>query len=152
MNVKRIVVLGVSLFVLSATASAELIKTSGERSASVWVECLNDTILVEWEYDRTISVIETKHTWMFTRNERQSGTATDSYGNSWKFRGHWQTTEHADLTALQYTTNFHLLSHDVMVGEPGGPGNLVFRTMWRITYDEGVPTLVLRETTVDCLP
>ena len=152
MSIKKLLALGVSLFALSATASAEVIKASGQRSTTAWVECLNDTILIDWEFDRIISTIETKRTWMFTRNVRQKGTATDSFGNTWRFSGHFQTTEHVDLTALQYTTNFHLLSHDVMVGQQGGPGNLLFRTMWRITYDEGVPTLELRETTVDCLP
>ena len=152
MKINKIIVVGVSLIALSATASAGVIKANGQRSAAAWVECLNDTILIEWEFDRVVTTIETKRTWMFTQNARQKGTATDSFGNTWKFNGHFQTTEHVDLSALQYTTNFHLLSHDVMVGQPGGPGNLLFRTMWRITVDEGVPTLVLRETTVDCLP
>ena len=152
MKINKLIVVGVSLIALSATASAEVIKASGQQSTTAWVECLNDTILIEWEFDRVITTMETKHTWMFTRNVRQTGTATDSFGNTWKFNGHFRTTEHVDLTALQYTTNFHLLSHDVMVGQPGGLGNLLFRTMWRITYDEGVPTLELRESTVDCLP
>jgi hypothetical protein len=152
MKINKILALGVSLFVLSATASADVIKASGQRGTSTWVECLNDTILIEWEFDMVVTTIETKRTWMFTRNVRQKGAATDSFGNTWKFNGHFQATEHVDLTALQYTTNFHLLSHDVMAGQPGGPGNLLFRTMWRITVDEGVPTLELRETTVACLP
>jgi hypothetical protein len=152
MKINKLIVVGVSLIALSATASAEVFKESGQRSASAWVECLNDTILIEWDLDMVVTTIETKRTWMFTRNVRQKGTASDSFGNAWRFNGHFQATEHVDLSALQYTTNFHLLSHDVMVGEPGGPGNLLFRTMWRITYDEGVPTLELRETTVDCLP
>ena len=152
MKINKILSLGLSLFALSATASADVIKASGQNSTTAWVECLNDTILIEWEFDMVVTTIETKRTWMFTRNVRQKGAATDSFGNTWKFNGHFQATEHVDLTALQYTTNFHLLSHDVMVGQPGGPGNLLFRTMWRITYDEGVPTLELRETTVDCLP
>ena len=147
MTVNKLIVIGVSLLALTATASAEVIKAEGERSTTVWVECLNDTILVEWEFDRIVTTIETRRTWMFTRNDRQKGIASDSFGNTWRFNGHVQTTEHVDLSALQYTTNFHLLSHDVMIGQPGGLGNLVFRTMWRITYDEGVPTLDLRETT-----
>jgi len=152
MNIYKLLALGASLLVVSTTTLAEVIKVTGQRSDTAWVECLNDTILIEWEFDRIITTIETKRTWMFTRNVRQKGTASDSFGNTWKFSGHFQSTEHVDLTALQYTTNFHLLSHDVMVGQPGGLGNLLFRTMWRITYDEGVPTLDLRETTVDCLP
>ena len=152
MKINKILSLGLSLFALSATASADVIKASGQNSTTAWVECLNDTILIEWEFDMVVTTIETKRTWMFTRNVRQKGAATDSFGNTWKFNGHFQATEHVDLTALQYTTNFHLLSHDVMVGQPGGPGNLLFRTMWRITVDEGVPTLELRETTVTCLP
>jgi hypothetical protein len=152
MKINKLIVVGVSLIALSTTASADMFKESGQRSASAWVECLNDTILIEWKLDMVVTTIETKRTWMFTRNVRQKGAASDSFGNTWKFNGHFQTTEHVDLAALQYTTNFHLLSHDVMVGQPGGPGNLLFRTMWRITVDEGVPTLVLKETTVDCLP
>ena len=152
MNIEKLIVVGVSLLALSATATAEVIKASGQNSVDQWVGCLNDTILIEWEFDSVVTTIETKHTWMFTRNVRQKGTASDSFGNSWKFNGHFRTTEHVDLTALQYTTNFHLLSHDVMVGQPGGLGNLLFRTIWRIRYDEGVPTLVLMETTVSCLP
>lgn len=152
MKINKLVVIGVSLIALSATASAEVFKASGQNSASPWVGCLNDTILIEWEFDMVVTTIETKRTWMFTQNVRQKGTASDSFDNTWKFNGHFQRTEHVDLNGLQYTTNFHLLSHDVMVGKPGGPGNLLFRTMWRITVDEGVPTLELKETTVSCLP
>ena len=152
MNFMKSIAIGIAVLMLTQTASAEVLKASGVRTANIWVECLNDTIVLDWKFNRVVAVNETKNTWMFTRNVRQSGNAVDSYGNTWKFRGHFQSTEHVDLTADLFTTNFHLLSHDVMVGEPGGPGNLLFRTMWRITYDNGVPTLDLRETTVSCLP
>jgi len=152
MKIRRIIAIAFSTIIFLQAASAEVIKLSGEAHDEIYVECLGDTIVIDWEFDRVVTTIETKKTWMFTRNVRQKGVAHDSAGNTWKFNGHFQKTEHVDLTAEAYTTKFHLLSHDVMVGQPGGPGNLLFKTMWRISYVNGVPTLELRETSVSCLP
>ena len=143
---------GLWLLLLAQGAAAELIKESGTNTQRIWVECLNDEIVLDWEFDRNIAVIETRSTWMFTRNVRQKGSAVDSNGNRWKFNGHFQTTEHVDLTADLGSTNFHLLSHDVMVGEPGGPGNLLFKTQVRIRVVDGEVVVDDRESTVSCLP
>jgi hypothetical protein len=152
MQFRQTTVLAIAILLTAQSASAEVIKASGDNEQQMWVECLNDTLILNWEFESVVTTIETKHTWMFTRNVRQSGSAVDSFGNSWKFNGHFQATEHADLTALQTTSDFHLLSHDVMVGSPGGPGNLVFKTMWRISVDNGITTLKLQESDVACLP
>ena len=152
MKIRRTIAVVFSILIFSQTASAEVIKRSGQAHDEIYVECLNDTIVIDWEFDRVVTTVETKKSWMYTQNVRQKGTALDSSGNSWKFNGHFQATEHADLTAEAYTTDFHLLSHDVMVGRPGGLGNLLFMTMWRISVVDGTPTLELRETTVSCLP
>ena len=153
MKMKIIVALITGLWMLSTAqnAAAEVIRQSGEATDDILVPCLNDTIVVNWQFDRTIAVMETKSTWMFTRSVRQKGSAVDSFGNRWKFNGHFQTTEHVDLTADLGSTNFHLLSHDVMVGEPGGPGNLLFKTMIRIRVVDGEIVVDDEQTTVSCL-
>ena len=89
---------------------------------------------------------------MFTRSVRQQGSAVDSNGNRWKFNGHFQSTDHVDLTADLFTRNYHLLSHDVMVGEPGGPGNLLFKTHWRLRIVDSELVVDVLEETVSCLP
>ena len=152
MKLIKIITVGFSILVLTQAASAEVIKASGERQTIEWVVCLNDYITLDWEFDRVVTTIETKKTQMYTRNARQQGSAVDSHGNTWKFKGHWQSTTHVDLTADQETYNQYLLGHDVLIGQAGGPGNLIFRTIWRISHDDGIPTLDLRETTVSCMP
>ena len=152
MKIRSIITVVSSILIFSQTASAEVIKTSGQNHQEAYVECLNDTISIDWDFDKVVNTIETKKTWMFTENANQKGTASDSSGNTWKFNGHFQRTIHVDLTAVADTRDVHLLSHDVMIGQPGGPGNLLFMTMWRISYVDGNPTLVLKETKVSCLP
>jgi hypothetical protein len=155
-NVKRLICTTIAFlasFALVLPASAEVTREHKEFNDQViWVECLNDFIILDWVADVVITTVETNRNWMFTQNSRQSGNAVDSYGNAWSFRGHFQATEHADLTAENYTTNFHLLSKDLMIAEPGGPGNLSFLTQWRVRVENGVPTLDLRKTSVECLP
>ena len=152
MKITRLIFVSLSALLFSHTALSEVFKANGHAQDEIYVECLNDTIVIDWEFDRIVTTIETKRSWMFTRNVRQKGTAADTSGNTWKFNGHFQSTEHADLTAENYTTDFHLLSHDVMIGQPGGPGNLLFKTMWRISVVDGVTALDLRESSVSCLP
>lgn len=152
MKVIKATAAGLWLLLLAQGAAAEIIKESGTNSRHIWVECLNDEIVLDWEYDRTFAVIETRSTWMFTRSVRQQGSAVDSNGNRWKFNGHFQSTDHVDLTADLFTRNYHLLSHDVMVGEPGGPGNLLFKTHWRLRIVDSELVVDVLEETVSCLP
>ena len=143
---------GLTALIVMQSASAEVMKFSGERHADIWVDCLNDYIALDWKYHNVIATQETRNTWMYTQNSRQSGNAVDSFGNTWKFRGHFQATEHVDLTTEGYTTNFHLISRDVLVGGPDGPGNLIMMTSWRIAWENGAPQIDLRDTSVSCLP
>lgn len=159
MNIQGLITVGISALLLTQTASAEVFRQSGERTdRPVYVECLNDTIILNWHFETVIATQETPNNWMFTRSVRQFGDAADSYGNTWKFRGHFQSTEHVDLTTIDpstgillYTTNFHLLSKDVMIAGPHGLGNLQFITQWRIVWENGAPVFDLRKTTVSCL-
>ena len=151
-KIQRLVAVGVVILVAGQSASAEVIKKTVERHADIWVECLDDFIYLDWVANNVITTHENGNIWMYTQNSRQSGSAVDSYGNSWNFRGHFQASEHADLRTEGYTTKFHLISHDVLIGGPDGPGNLLMKTSWRIVWENGAPQIDLRETTVSCLP
>ena len=133
-------------------ASAELIKEEGESSASIWVECLNDTITLDYEYSLSYSLVQKKNMTVSVRNVRQSGEATDSYANTWKFNGHFRRTSHDLIAGDTYRARVTLRSHDVLVGSPGGPGNLLFTVMRRFVWIDGEYVLnsVTREVT--CLP
>ena len=133
-------------------ASAELIKTEGESSFSTWVECLNDTITLDYKYSANYSLVEKDNMTVGVRNVRQSGEATDSYANTWKFNGHYRRTSH-DLNAGDtYKTHVMLLSHDVLVGRPGGPGNLLFTVMRQFVSSDDEYVLESVKHEVTCLP
>ena len=123
------------------------------------VECLNDTILLDYEADIVISEVATydendgEKTWMFNRNVRQYGSATDSFGNSWKFRGHFSTIEHVLDGDWSDNSNFHLLSRDIFVSERGGLNvNLSFVTQFHIRKVDGIYEIEIRESSATCMP
>ena len=133
-------------------ASAELIKEEGESSASIWVECLNDTITLDYEYSLSYSLVQKKNMTVSVRNVRQSGEATDSYANTWKFNGHFRRTSHDLIAGDTYKAHVTLLSHDVLVGRPGGPGNLLFTFMRKFVWFDGEYVLDSVKDEVTCLP
>ena len=133
-------------------ASAELIKEEGESSASMWVECLNDTINVDYEYSLNYSLVQKDNMTVSVRNVRQSGEATDSYANTWKFNGHFRRTSHDLIAGDTYKAHVTLLSHDVLVGRPGGPGNLLFTVMRKFVWFDGEYVLNSFNREVTCLP
>lgn len=102
-----------------------------------------------------ISTQETDATWMYTQNWRQSGNAVDSNGNKWAFRGHWSATEHGDPNADLYTTDFHSMSKDTLIADPGnskGAGNLLMSASRRIKIENGEWIVNVRDVSVTCLP
>ena len=133
-------------------ASAELIKVDGESSASIWVECLNDTITLDYEYSVNYSLVQKNNMTVSVRNLRQSGEATDSYANTWKFNGHFRRTSHDLIAGDTYKAHVTLLSHDVLVGSPGGPGNLLFTVMRKFVWFNGEYVLNSLTNEVTCLP
>ncbi len=133
-------------------ASAELIKREGERSVSVWVECLNDTITVDYEFSLNYSLVQKDNMTVSVRSARQSGEATDSYANTWKFNGHFRRTSHDLIAGDTYKAHVTLLSHDVLVGRPGGPGNLLFTVMRKFVWFDGEYVLNSLKQEVTCLP
>lgn len=133
-------------------ASAELIKTEGERSFSTWVECLGDTITLDYEYSLNFSLVEKDNMTVSVRNVRQSGEATDSYANTWTFNGHFRRTSHDLIAGDTYKAHVTLLSHDVLVGRPGGPGNLLFTVMRKFVWFDGEYVLDSFTEEVTCLP
>jgi hypothetical protein len=132
-------------------ASAELIKTKGESSFSTWVECLNDTITLDYEYNLNYSLVEKDNMTVSVRSVRQSGEATDSYANTWKFNGHYRKTSHDLIAGDTYKAHVTLLSHDVLVGQPGGPGNLLFTVMRKFVWFDGEYVLESVESEVTCV-
>ena len=133
-------------------ASAELIKEEGESSFSDWVECLNDTITLDYEYSLNYSLVEKDNMTVAVRSVRQSGEATDSYANTWKFNGHFRRTSHDLIAGDTYKAHVTLLSHDVLVGSPGGPGNLLFTVMRQFVWFDGEYVLDSVKQEVACLP
>ena len=143
---------GLFCVLLVQPASAELIKTQGEISASIWVECLNDTITLDYEYSLNRSLVQKDNMTVSVVNVRQSGEATDSYANTWKFNGHVRRTSHDLIAGDTYKAHVTQLSHDVLVGRPGGPGNLLFTVMRQFVWFDGEYVLNSVKHEVTCLP
>jgi hypothetical protein len=133
-------------------ASAELIKREGENSTSIWVECLNDTITLDYEFSLNFSVVEKSNMTVSVLNVNQSGEATDSYANTWKFKGHVRRTSHDLIAGDTYKYHVMVLSHDVLVGRPGGPGNLLFTVMRQFVWSGSEFVLNSETEEVTCLP
>lgn len=149
----------VSLF-LAQTALAEVTKRHVTRTdVPIYVECLNDTIILDYEADIVISEVTTygrndaEKTWTFRRSVRQYGEAVDSYENAWKFRGHFSTVEHVLDGDWWDNRNFHLISRDIFVAQRGGLGiNLSFVTQWHVRVVDGVFEIEIRQTSASCMP
>ncbi len=150
-NLQRIVCGLFCVFVVQP-ASAELFKAEGESSFSQWVECLNDTITLDYTYSLNYSLVQKENMTVAVRNVRQSGEATDSYANTWKFNGHFRRTSHDVIGGDTYKAHVTLLSHDVLVGQPGSPGNLLFTVMRRFVWIDGEYILDYFSREVTCLP
>ena len=133
-------------------ASAELIKREGERSVSIWVECLNDTIALDYEFSLNFNVVEKDNVTVSVVNVKQSGEATDSYANTWKFNGHVRRTTNDRFANDTYKYHVMLRSHDVLVGRPGGPGNLLFTVMQKFVWSGSEFILDSMTEEVTCLP
>lgn len=158
MNIKYFLVIGIALFALSQTASAQWYvvdehgnnRTSGEYTMSVYAECLSDFVTVNVEYTVVVHSTQAADRWMFSQNWRQSGTATDSIGNSWKFNGHWsaiETNQYSDWTNFE---NFHLVETDILRSKDAQ--NLILRWHWFIQWKDGVPVIDIRDQQITCLP
>lgn len=160
MNIKKLLVIGLSTLIFTQTAFAEVTKihrTITDRP--IYVECLDDTIYLDYEADIVISEVATydptgkQKSWKFTRSVRQYGEAIDSNANTWKFRGHFSTVEHVLDDDWADNTNFHLLSRDIYIADKGGLNfNLSFVTQWRIRKVDGVYEVEIRETSASCMP
>ena len=133
-------------------ASAELIKTEGESSFSTWVECLNDTITVDYEYSLNYSLVQKPNMTVSVRSVRQSGEATDSYANTWKFNGHARRNSHDLIAGDTYKYHVMFRSHDVLVGRPGGPGNLLLTWTRQFVWSGSEYVLNSETKEVTCLP
>lgn len=150
-NMQRILC-GLFCVLVVHPASAELIKREGDRSASIWVECLNDTITLDYEFSLNYSEVQKDNMTVSVLNVRQSGEATDSYANTWKFNGHFRRTAHDLIAGDTYKFHVTLLSHDVFVGQPGGPGNLLFTVMRKFVWSGSEFVLDSVKEEVTCLP
>ena len=133
-------------------ASAELFKFEGERTATAWVECLNDYITLDDEYFFNFSVVSKDNVTVSTRNIRQSGVATDSYENTWKFNGHVRRTTRDLIANDIYKYVVTVRSHDVLVGSPGGPGNLLLTYTRKVLWTGTEFILDSEERDFTCLP
>lgn len=160
MKTKSLLVLGLAALAFAQTASAEATRLHRNiTDVPIFVECLNDTIILDYEADVVISEVATydqtglEKTWKFTRSVRQYGEAADSAGNMWKFRGHFTTVEHVLDGDWSDNDNFHLLSRDIFVAERGGLDvNLSFVTQWHIRKVDGIYQIDIRESSASCMP
>lgn len=159
MKIRKIATVALTALIFSHSASAGVTQLSGSRSAVIDVECLNDSITLSWQWDMVIATKTTydnsgaEKTWMFTRNVRQYGSAVDSHGNTWRFRGHFSATEHVKDGDWWDNGTFHLLSKDIMIADRDGLGvNLNFISQWRIRRVDGIWVTDIRESSAKCLP
>ena len=155
-----VIVAGLATLIVAQSASAAATRIHRTiTDTPIFVECLNDTILLDYEADIVISEVATydaagvQKSWKFTRNVRQHGEAADSFGNTWKFRGHFSTNEHVLDGDWSDNDNFHLLSRDIFIANRGGLAvNLSFVTQWHIRKVDGVYQIDIRESSASCMP
>ena len=143
-----------TLSTTSVTSVAETTRVSGQRTTNpISVDCLNDSIVIDYSFTNISSEIETNNTWNYTRRSNQKGYAYDSQGNSWSFNGGYTVTEHVAYDEA-VVTRFHWQNTDILVAEPGNPhGNLILTWKLRGVYDYSLGEFLVREEreSVSCL-
>ena len=166
MNIKHLLLTGIALFALSLPVSAEWYETdehgnnreSGSYTTGpIFVQCLNDgagdyvTFNVNWDVvvHTTNDFASASPRWMFSQNWRQSGTAHDTSGNEWTWRGHFsaiEVNEFADWTQFE---NFHSIEKDILRSRTAP--NLIFTWVRVIKWMNGVQTVFIRDSSAKCL-
>ena len=159
MKTKSLLALGIATLAFTQPAAAEVTRLhKSNTDVPVFVECLNDTIVLNYEADIVISEVATydqtgvEKTWKFNRNIRQYGEAVDSQGNMWKFRGQFNIVEQVRDGDWWDNVNFHLVSRDIFVSQKDGLGvNLSFVTQWHIRKVDGIYQIDVREDSASCM-
>lgn len=159
----RIIVAAAGVFVLAMSASAswhdgldaqgnKLVRDSA--SGQIFVQCLNgglgDFLQYDLDYQLVIHSRQNGPTWMFSAQWRESGTATDSFGNSWDFNGHWkinETSEDPDWTNREHIT---VVENLLFVSHTGAP-NLKYSLTREIRWRDGEEVLRDRDFSITCL-
>jgi len=117
MRTTRHWIAGIFLILTSQAATAQWYvgdehgnnKTSGAWDFSMYVDCLGDTIDIHMDWDVNIHTTANSgkgERWMFAQNWNTSGYASDSHGNEWTWKGHWQATE-VSTEVWGVKTDFH---------------------------------------------
>ena len=144
-----------TLSLMTLNTSAESTKTNGERTTNpIWVECLADEITIDYIFTNVISETMGDTNWNYTRRSRQSGSAVDSSGNSWSFRGGYTVTEHVSLSDSGDVTKFHWLNKDILIADKDNTvGNLILSWRLRGVFDYGTGEFTVREESesVSCM-
>jgi hypothetical protein len=139
---------GTSIAVLACTAlmqlaSAEASRLSGENTAQIWVECLDDYVVIDYEFNR----VRVDHKDGRNYTIRQKGVATDSYGNTWKFSGHYQfKTKYSENPTVE-----HWIDRNILVSQQPDVPNLHIMTTGNLVTANGDLAADIFVETVSCI-
>lgn len=128
---------------LMQVASAEASRLSGESSAEMWVECLGDFVFIDYEFSR----VRVDHKDGRNYSIIQKGVATDSYGNTWKFSGHYQfKTKYSENPTVE-----HWIDRNILVSQQPGVPNLRITTTGNLVTANGDLAADIFIENVSCL-
>ena len=141
-------ILALSLITLNTFAQAKIYKDEVTTNP-YFVECLNDSIIIDYSFMIIESEKETKNGWNYARRYNYSGSAVDLSGNnSWSVHGGWSTTEHVEYLDTGAVTKIHHQMRDIMIADEGNDaGNLFITWTLRGVYDYSTGEWLERERT-----
>lgn len=134
-------------------------RVSGEYSFSTAVPCLGNNELF-FNVDYTVVIHSTPEwqlakdepisSWMFSAQWRQSGTAYDGSGNTWRFKGHWSVNETGANPDWQNRQHLVVVENDLLISETDAP-NLKLTYTREVMWRDGVRIRRNSDFSVTCL-
>ncbi|MFT5451854.1 MAG: hypothetical protein ACI9N9_001340 [Enterobacterales bacterium] len=152
-NIKKFIGMGLGILSLSLMTLNTFAEATVSREETTtqpyYVECLNDSIVIDYSLMIIESEKETDNGWNYARRYNFSGSAVDLSGNnSWSVHGGWSTTEHVAYLDTGAVTKIHHQSRDIMIADNGNTaGNLLITWTLRGVYDYGAGEWLERERT-----
>lgn len=128
------IIAGASIAVLACTAfmqlaSAKASRLSGEGAASVWVDCLGTSLVLEWEFNR----VRVDHADGRNYTIQQKGIATDDNFNTWKFSGHYSfKTKYSENPTVE-----HWIDRNILISQQPDVPNLMIMTTGNLVTANG---------------